>query len=139
MFSAIKNNILREAKFSNDKKERYSLKREWDKSKNKILYIMLNPSLADEKKDTSSQLDIEPEESIYQGGFTSDNDKILFSKFHDTDWRGKFSMLEKFEDKRMLYFGERLIFNEAPEILPDKIQKRIKNQIADKIEIKIEN
>ena len=33
----------------------------------------------------------------------------------------------------MLYFGERLIFNEAPEILPDKIQKRIKNQIADKI------
>ncbi len=89
--------------------------------------------LADEKKDTSSQLDIEPEESIYQGGFTSNNDKILFSKFHDTDWRGKFSMLEKFEDKRMLYFGERLIFNEAPEILPDKIQKRIKNQIADKI------
>ena len=51
MFSAIKNNMLREAKFSNDKKERYSLKREWDKSKNKILYIMLNPSLADEKKD----------------------------------------------------------------------------------------
>ena len=51
MFSAIKNNMLREAKFSNDNKERYSLKREWDKSKNKILYIMLNPSLADEKKD----------------------------------------------------------------------------------------
>ena len=51
MVSAIKNNILREAKFSNDKKERFTLKREWDKSKNKILYIMLNPSLADDKKD----------------------------------------------------------------------------------------
>jgi len=51
MVSYIKNNILREAKFSRDKKERYSLKREWDKSKEKILYIMFNPSLADDKKD----------------------------------------------------------------------------------------
>ena len=43
--------MIREAEFSIDKKERYSLKREWDKSKNKILYIMLNPSLADDKDD----------------------------------------------------------------------------------------
>ena len=43
--------MIREAEFSIDKKERYSLKREWDKSKNKILYIMLNPSLADDKND----------------------------------------------------------------------------------------
>ena len=43
--------MIREAEFSIDKKERYSLNREWDKSKNKILYIMLNPSLADDKDD----------------------------------------------------------------------------------------
>ena len=43
--------MIREAEFSIDKKDRYSLKREWDKSKNKILYIMLNPSLADDKND----------------------------------------------------------------------------------------
>ena len=43
--------MIREAEFSIDKKERYSLKREWDKSKNKILYIMLNPSFADDKND----------------------------------------------------------------------------------------
>lgn len=43
--------MIRKAEFSIDKKERYSLKREWDKSKNKILYIMLNPSKADDKKD----------------------------------------------------------------------------------------
>ena len=43
--------MIREASFSIDKKERYSLAREWDKSKNKILYIMLNPSKADDKKD----------------------------------------------------------------------------------------
>ena len=43
--------MIREAELSIDKKERYSLKREWDKSKNKILYIMLNPSFADDKDD----------------------------------------------------------------------------------------
>ena len=43
--------MIREAEFSIDKKERYSLNREWDKSKNKILYIMLNPSFADDKDD----------------------------------------------------------------------------------------
>ena len=43
--------MIREAEFSIDKKERYSLNREWDESKNKILYIMLNPSLADDKND----------------------------------------------------------------------------------------
>ena len=43
--------MIREAEFSIDKKERYSLNREWDNSKNKILYIMLNPSLADDKND----------------------------------------------------------------------------------------
>ena len=43
--------MIREAEFSIDYKDRYSLTREWDKSKNKILYIMLNPSLADDKND----------------------------------------------------------------------------------------
>ena len=43
--------MIREAEFSIDKKERYSLNREWDKSKSKILYIMFNPSLADDKND----------------------------------------------------------------------------------------
>ena len=43
--------MIRRAEFSIDKKDRYSLKREWDESKNKILYIMLNPSLADDKND----------------------------------------------------------------------------------------
>ena len=43
--------MIREASFSIDKKERYSLLREWDKSKNKILYIMFNPSKADDDRD----------------------------------------------------------------------------------------
>ena len=43
--------MIREAKFCEAKKNRYFLKREWDNSKGLLLYIMLNPSVADEVKD----------------------------------------------------------------------------------------
>ena len=43
--------IKRHALLSKDKKYRYSLKRIWDKDKPKVLFIMLNPSLADNYKD----------------------------------------------------------------------------------------
>ena len=48
MASIIKNNILRSARFSNDKKHRYKLSRHWDLNKPQILYIMLNPSIGNE-------------------------------------------------------------------------------------------
>ena len=51
MASIIKNNILRSAKFSNDKKHRYKLSRHWDLNKSQILYIMLNPSIGNESID----------------------------------------------------------------------------------------
>ncbi|MFL2622501.1 MAG: DUF1643 domain-containing protein [Candidatus Marisimplicoccus sp.] len=51
MDSIIKNNILRKAKFSNDKKHRYKLSRHWDLNKSQILYIMLNPSIGNESID----------------------------------------------------------------------------------------
>ena len=47
----IKNNILRNARFSNDKKHRYKLSRHWDLNKPQILYIMLNPSIGNENID----------------------------------------------------------------------------------------
>ena len=51
---SIKNNILRKAKFSIDKKHRYELSRHWDLSKSDILFIMLNPSIANEHIDDPS-------------------------------------------------------------------------------------
>ena len=51
MALSIKNNILRRAKFSIDKKHRYELSRHWDLSKSDILFIMLNPSIANEDID----------------------------------------------------------------------------------------
>ena len=88
---------------------------------------------AEEKMETSSQEDIEPEESIYSGGFTSAKDQALFPKFHVGDWREKFAILDKFEDERLITFGLGLIFNEAPDILPKDIHKKIKRRIASRI------
>ena len=43
--------ISRSADISNDKKDRFSLSRIWDSKKPKALYIMLNPSYADDELD----------------------------------------------------------------------------------------
>ena len=51
MASNMNKHIIRKAKLSDNKKHRYSLKRIWDKDKPKVLFIMLNPSLADNYKD----------------------------------------------------------------------------------------
>ena len=88
---------------------------------------------AEEKIETASQEDIEPEESIYSGGFISSKDESLFPKFHNADWKGKFALLDKFQDDRLVTFGHSLIFNEAPEILPEDIFKKIKRRIASRI------
>lgn len=47
----MENNILRNARFSNDKKHRYKLSRHWDLNKPQLLYIMLNPSIGNESID----------------------------------------------------------------------------------------
>lgn len=43
--------MYKDAKISHDGKYRYSLVREWDKERPKVLFIGLNPSTADEKLD----------------------------------------------------------------------------------------
>ena len=43
--------ISRSANISNDRQERFSLSRIWDSKKPKALYIMLNPSYADDEID----------------------------------------------------------------------------------------
>ncbi len=89
---------------------------------------------AEEKMDTSPQLDIEPEESLYTGGFEMLNrDQHLFDKWHQAEWKTKLAMLDKFKDDRMVYFGLQIIYNETPDILPQDIYKKIKRKIAERI------
>ena len=42
-------------------------------------------------------------------------------------------LLDKFEDQRYSYFGSRILFNEAPDILPKDMYKKIKRKIAERI------
>ena len=89
---------------------------------------------AEEKMETASQEDAEPEETIYSGGFdTFNKDVPLFEKFHSSEWKERLALLDKFKDDRLVTFGHSLIFNEAPEILPKDIYKKIKRRIASRI------
>ena len=89
---------------------------------------------AEEKMETASQEDVEPEETIYSGGFdTFNKDVPLFDKFHSSDWKDRLAILDKFNDDRLVTFGHNLIYNEAPEFLPKDIYKKIKRRIASRI------
>ena len=88
--------------------------------------------IAEEKEQSKSQEDIEPEESIYVK-FTPNKDTNLFQKWHEAPWNDKLRLLDKFEDERMVGFGKKIIFQEAPHVLPESMLKKIKMEIAKRI------
>ena len=88
--------------------------------------------LAEEKEQSKSQEDILVEESIYNR-FTPNKDTALFSKWHAAPWKDKLSLLDKFEDERLIGFGKKIIFQESPEVLPEEMLKSIKREIANRI------
>ena len=88
--------------------------------------------IAEEKEQSKSQEDILPEESIYKK-FTPNKDTNLFSKWHEASWSDKLRLLDKFEDERLIGFGKKIIFQEAPHVLPESILKQVKRDIAKRI------
>ena len=42
-------------------------------------------------------------------------------------------LLDKFQDKRCSWFGQKIIYQEAPQILPPDLYKNIKSEIARRI------
>ena len=88
--------------------------------------------IAEEKEQSKSQEDIYPEESIYTK-FTSNKDTALFPAWHIAPWKDKLLLLDKFEDERLVEFGKKIIYQEAPEVLPSNILKMIKRGIARRI------
>ena len=42
-------------------------------------------------------------------------------------------MLDKFQDQRLVSFGKKIIYQEAPEVLPEQMYKEIKRGIASRI------
>ena len=89
---------------------------------------------AEERMETATQEDPAPEETLYSGGFDKMNkDAFLFDEFHKANWKDKLSVLSKFKDERLVGFGHKLIYNEAPEVLPKELHKKIKRGIAERI------
>ena len=88
--------------------------------------------IAQEKRDTGDQSDITPEESIY-AKFVDNKETPKMEKWHQASWEDKFKLLDKFEDERLVDFGKKIIYQEAPQILPKNITKEIRRSIAKRI------
>ena len=76
---------------------------------------------------------LQPEETLYSGGFASPSDSSLMEKFHLADWKEKVPLIEKFSDERYSFFAKRLIYQEAPDVLPENFKKEIMKNIADRL------
>jgi len=54
-------------------------------------------------------------------------------EFHRSSWKDKFSVLKKFKDERMHYFGKKILYEESPQSLPkdeyDLIHKEMSSRI----------
>ena len=111
-------------------KKRAKLVRENEKFSQNILTALRE--IAEEKEQSKSQEDIYAEESIYKK-FTSNKDTALFPAWHAAPWKEKLKLLDKFEDERLRGFGKKIIYQEAPDVLPKEMYKKIKSQIARRI------
>ena len=99
-----------------------------DDFKNKIQRILFEEN--EEKEQLKSQIDVLPEDSLYMGGFPSNDDKSKMIEFHNSDWDKKFFLSNQFNDERYKYFSQRIIYEENPEILPKDIYNQIHKIIA---------
>ena len=63
---------------------------------------------AEEKAQFDSQVDLLAEETIYKK-FTPQKDTALFPKWHAASWKDKLILLDKFEDERMVSFGNKAV------------------------------
>ncbi len=93
---------------------------------------IINREAAEEKAQTQTQEDLLPEETLYEK-FIPNKDTALFKTWHSSSWEDKLRMLDKFQDIRCSWFGQKIIYQEAPHILPPDLYKNIKSEIARRI------
>ncbi len=111
-------------------KERSKLVRENKEFARKVSTV-LNEE-ATEKKELDSQLDVYPEESIYMKFAPAQDNKIM-PEFHKVEWDSKFSVIQKFKDERMQYFGKKILYEESPQSLPKEHYETMHKEIAARI------
>ena len=70
-------------------------------------------SEVEEKEQNKSQEDLYNEESIYAKFTTAEDNKVM-PEFHSVEWDKKLSVISKFKDERLQYFGKKLLYMEKP-------------------------
>ena len=108
-------------------KDRAKLIRENKEFAQKVSTILNDD--ATERQEFESQLDIYPEESIYKK-FSLPEDNKIMPEFHKVDWKDKFSVLQKFKDSRMQYFGKKILYEESPQSLPKEEYNSIHKEVS---------
>ena len=88
--------------------------------------------IAEEKRESFDQSDITPEECIYKK-FVDNKENPKMANWHQASWEDKLSLLDKFEDERLVDFGKKIIYQEAPQVLPESMFSEIKRSIAKRI------
>ena len=88
---------------------------------------------AQEKQDLDSQLDVQAEESIYSGGFPDDKTKMALKEFQKAEWKDRLVIADKMKDERYNYFAKRLMYEEAPDLMPKDLYHEIHRGIAKRI------
>ena len=86
---------------------------------------IINREAAEEKAQTQTQEDLLPEETLYEK-FIPNKDTALFKTWHSSSWEDKLRLLDKFQDKRCSWFGQKIIYQEAPHIYPPIYTKILK-------------
>ena len=87
---------------------------------------------AREVQELESQMDIYPEESIYKK-FAPDHDNKIMPEFHRVNWKDKFSIVQRFKDERMQYFGKKILYEESPQSLPKEEYNLVHKEVASRI------
>ena len=87
---------------------------------------------ARERENLDSQLDVYPEESIYKKFALPEDNKIM-PEFHKADWKDKYSVIQKFKDDRMQYFGKKILYEESPQSLPKEEYELVHKEVASRI------
>ncbi len=111
-------------------KQRARMVRENERFSQNILTALRE--IAEDKEQSKSQEDIYAEQSIYNK-FTSNKDTALFPAWHSASWKDKLKLLDKFDDERLMSFGKKIIYQEAPEVLSPEMSKSIKRSMAKRI------
>lgn len=69
------------------------------------------------------------ERSIY-AGFPSPEDEALMNRFHQTPWRDRLSLVMRLQDDRARILGLRLIYLEAPGLLPHDLAQQVRLELG---------